>query len=58
MSKVFKIVAAPGPDGPKSLQKALEMAEKSGGGVVMVPPGELNLTIDSGVVVVVGHGKD
>lgn len=54
-NKILKVTAAPGPEGPKSIQAALAGAEETG--VLAVPGDVLYLTVNSGLKIEVDHGR-
>lgn len=54
-TKVLKVTAATGPEGPKTIEAALAAAKESG--VLAVPRDALLLTVDSGLTIEVDHGR-
>lgn len=54
-TKIFKVTAAPGPEGPKTIQAALAAAGESG--VLAVPGDVLLLTVNSGLEIEVDHDR-
>jgi hypothetical protein len=55
MPKIFKVTAAPGPEGPKSIEAALDTAKETG--VLAVPQEAIMLTVDSGLVIEADHER-
>jgi hypothetical protein len=54
-AEIYKVTAAPGPNSPKSMQEALQLAEKTGR--LAIPGEALCLTVSGGKIEVIHAEK-